>query len=493
MKKIKNITIVGGGSAAWLAATYLQNNFWNLPVTVIDKEVGNPIGVGEATVLTFPHFLRKCGINLPEWFKNIDATYKAGIEFPHWKNPNNTVWHPFYLNRSYMVDACTQYDVWANNQQLDFKKTALPTYDVNMANKLDMWGSFETLAYHIDAGKLVKELQRICHTTVKTIKSDVVKVNKDYDGNIISLELKNGMTHHSDFYIDCTGFASILKEAKRVELLGNGRLFTNAAVAGHVPYEDFEKECVPYVKCPAVDHGWIWKIPVQSRIGSGLVFNKDITDPEEAKRYFCEHWDNRIKPEDLKLIDWVPYYSKNFWEGNVVSIGLSGGFIEPLESTGLSCMIKGIKHLEERIRIGYTDQNDRNYYNTRLGCYYENAIDFVNMHYSKTELSSKFWDYVKENHTPSDYQLWMEDVMRDPGFRNHVAVQTQNTNTIFHPSSWFAWMAQFEFEFNPEKHSFKTEIAESKLLDFYAEEQARKNRCVDHKEYIESFGGLKWK
>ena len=99
-----------------------------------------------------------------------------------------------------------------------------------------------------------------------------------------------------------------------------------------------------------------------------------------------------------------------------------------------------------------------------------------------------------EPHDPPQFgQLWMEDVMRDPGFRNHVAVQTQNTNTIFHPSSWFAWMAQFEFEFNPEKHSFKTEIAESKLLDFYAEEQARKDRCVDHKEYIESFGGLKWK
>ena len=74
MKQIKNITIVGGGSAAWLAATYIQNNHWDLPVTVIDKEVGNPIGVGEATVLTFPSFLRKCGINLPQWFKKIDAT-----------------------------------------------------------------------------------------------------------------------------------------------------------------------------------------------------------------------------------------------------------------------------------------------------------------------------------------------------------------------------------------------------------------------------------
>ena len=97
MKKIKNITIVGGGSAAWLAATYIQHNFWDLPVTVIDKEVGNPIGVGEATVLTFPHFLRQCGINLPEWFANIDATYKAGIEFPDWKYKGSKIYHPFYL------------------------------------------------------------------------------------------------------------------------------------------------------------------------------------------------------------------------------------------------------------------------------------------------------------------------------------------------------------------------------------------------------------
>ena len=85
MRRINDITIVGGGSAAWLAATYIQNNFWDLPVTVIDKEIGNPIGVGEATVLTFPYFLRQSGIDLPQCFKNVDGTYKAGIDFPHWK------------------------------------------------------------------------------------------------------------------------------------------------------------------------------------------------------------------------------------------------------------------------------------------------------------------------------------------------------------------------------------------------------------------------
>tara|TARA_B100001287_G_scaffold259116_1_gene246016 strand:- start:737 stop:2248 length:1512 start_codon:yes stop_codon:yes gene_type:complete len=490
MKKIKNITIVGGGSAAWLAATYLQNNFWDLPVTVIDKEVGNPIGVGEATVLTFPHFLRKCGINLPEWFKNIDATYKAGIEFPHWKNPNNTVWHPFYLNRSYMVDACTQYDIWANNQHLDFKKTALPTYDVNMANKLDMWGSFETLAYHIDAGKLVKELQRICHTTVKTIKSDVVKVNKDYEGNIISLELKNGMTHHSDFYIDCTGFASILKEAKRVELLGNGRLFTNAAVAGHVPYEDFEKECVPYVKCPAVDHGWIWKIPVQSRIGSGLVFNKDITDPEEAKRYFCEHWDNRIKPEDLKLIDWVPYYSKNFWENNVVSIGLSGGFIEPLESTGLASMTTGVEKLMDMIpQYAYNEANIETY-NREMEFWYNDAVDFVNSHYADTEWDTPFWNFVKETHVKSEKHLWYEDWLKDSDRKFYTPVQSR---TLFHPPNWHLWLIQMGYPVNVDLSYMPPGKQEFLLNDFQKAEEVRMHTSIKHIDAIKSTNlGLDW-
>ena len=83
--------------------------------------------------------------------------------------------------------------------------------------------------------------------------------------------------------------------------------------------------------------------------------------------------------------------------------------------------------------------------------------------------------------------------MKDHGFRKHVAIQTQNSNTIFHPSSWFAWMAQLEFEFNPDKTSFVTEIAENKLLDFYAEEQRRKDRCVDHKVYIDNLGSGRWK
>jgi hypothetical protein len=490
MKKIKNITIVGGGSAAWLAATYIQHNFWDLPVTVIDKEVGNPIGVGEATVLTFPHFLRQCGINLPEWFANIDATYKAGIEFPDWKYKGSKIYHPFYLNRSYFDKACTQYDIWAQNQNNDFKTHAMPTYSITKANKLDMHAAFETLAYHIDAGKLVTELQRICSKSVRTIKSDVVNVNRNEQGDIISLDLKNGAKHQSDFYIDCTGFASILKTPKKVDLMSAGRLFTNTAVAGHVPYENFEEECVPYVKCPAVKHGWIWKIPVQSRIGSGMVFNRDITDVEEAKQYFCDHWNGRIQPQDLKVIDWTPYFSENFWENNVVSVGLSGGFIEPLESTGLASMTTGVQKLAEHIPQYAYSQDNIDTYNREMTSWYEDAVDYVSSHYADNEHDSEFWNFVRQTHVKSEKHLFYEDWLKDPQRKFYSNVDSR---TLFHPPNWQLWLIQMGYPVSKDLNYINPLEIDFMTHDFLRVEDIRMHTSISHIDAIKSTNmGLDW-
>ena len=490
MKKIKSITIVGGGSAAWLAATYIQNNFWDIPLTVIDKEVGNPIGVGEATVLTFPAFLRQCGINLPQWFQNVDGTYKAGIDFPNWVEPGRKIYHPFFLNKSYFDLKCTQYDIWAQNQKLDFRHHSIPSYQNTMMNKVDMFNAFETLAYHIDAGKLVTELQNICANTVNVIKSDVVKVNKDIDGYITSLELKNGVTHTSDFYLDCTGFLSLLKDRKKVELLDTGRLFTNAAVAGHVPYEDVDKERVPYVSCPAVDHGWIWKIPTQSRIGSGMVFNSNITDPEEAKKYFCEHWNNRIKPENLKLIDWTPYYSENFWEKNVVSIGLSGGFIEPLESTGLASMTYGVQELALHIpQYAYTEASI-DMYNKTMMAWYSDAVDFVGSHYADSKWDTKFWNYVKEIHVKSPRHLFYEDWLKDP---ERTFYSDVSSKTLFHPQNWQLWLIQMGYPVNVDLNRLSPMQTDFAMTEFLKSEEIRNMTSISHKEAIETTNmGYDW-
>jgi len=490
MKKLKNITIVGGGSAAWLAAAYISHNMWDISLTVIDKEAGNPIGVGEATVLTFPGFLRDCGIDLSDWFQAVDGTYKSGIDFPGWKNPKGSIYHPFYLNRSYQEHNCTQYDVWAQKQSVDFKKSSLPTFDVAMDNKVDIWASFSALAYHIDAGKLVKQLAKHCGQHLTLIKSDVVDVNRNDQGDVVSLGLKNGTTHTSDFYIDCTGFASVLKKPKRVELLGNGRLFTNTAVAGHIPYEDKDTECTPYVSCPAVDHGWIWKIPTQTRIGSGMVFNKDITDIETAKQYFCDHWNGRIKPEDLKVIDWQPYYSENFWEGNVVSLGLSGGFIEPLESTGIASMTTGVYKLAQRIpQYAYT-QPDIDSYNKEMAHWYDDAVDFVNSHYADTKWDTPFWNYVKDTHVKSDKHNFYQRWLKDPSRKFYTNVDSM---TLFHAPNWHLWLIQMGYPVNKDISNLNALHLNDINLDFARHEKIRGITSLSHADAIESTNlGCDW-
>jgi len=491
MKDITSITIVGGGSAAWLAAAYIRNNMWDVPLTVIDKEVGTPIGVGEATVLTFPSFMRECGLSTTDWFKEIDATYKSGINFPGWRKPGNTVWHPFYLNRSYIDKSITHYDVWCDLGKRDtFQEQALPSYTTNMNNKIDIHHAYTTLAYHIDCGKMVKRLQELCQNDITIIKSEVVKVVKDNEGYITELELANGQKHKGDFFIDCTGFASILKKQDRVELLGEGRLFTNTAVAGHVPYEDVEKERVPYVNCPAVDHGWIWKIPTQSRIGSGMVFNRDITDVDTAKQYFSDHWNGRIKPEDMKIIDWHPYYSKNFWEKNVVSIGLSGGFIEPLESTGLASMTEGVKHLANLIPQQWYDEKRIKVYNNYMMDWYDDAVDFINSHYADTEWDTTFWSWVKNTHVKSKKHLYYERWLKDPNRSFYSRVYSQ---TLFHPPNWQLWLIQMGYPTHSDLNRIPKLELEALQQGFDKDEHIRNIVSMPHSDAIETTNlGVIW-
>ena len=267
-------------------------------------------------------------------------------------------------------------------------------------------------------------------------------------------------------------------------------MFTNAAVAGHVPYEDVDKERVPYVSCPAVDHGWIWKIPTQSRIGSGMVFNSNITDPEEAKKYFCEHWNNRIKPENLKLIDWTPYYSENFWEKNVVSIGLSGGFIEPLESTGLASMTYGVQELALHIpQYAYTEASI-DMYNKTMMAWYSDAVDFVGSHYADSKWDTKFWNYVKESHVKSPRHLFYEDWLKDP---ERTFYSDVSSKTLFHPQNWQLWLIQMGYPVNVDLNRLSPMQTDFAMTEFLKSEEIRNRVSISHKDAIETTNmGYDW-
>jgi tryptophan halogenase len=303
------------------------------------------------------------------------------------------------------------------------------------------------------------------------------------DNVITKLILENGTEHVADLFIDCTGWANLLKTPKKVNL--ENRLFCNTAVAGHIPYIDKETEFRPYVISEAVDHGWIWKIPVQERFGSGMVFNRNITDIEEAKEYFVNHWDNRISKDRLRVIDWTPYYVENCWEGNVVSIGLSSGFIEPLESTGLAFMRAGIRRLSDKISLGRWDTYDVDLYNSQMVRMYEDTVDFINMHYADSQRQSPFWDHVRSTHTKSKSQLFYEDYMKDPekAFKN--IPDTPGDGKMFNHVNWILWMIQLGYPVN-KNIDIPKELIGQLMDNFIRNEEQRQQDSVPHSDIINS-------
>ena len=443
--KVKSIAILGGGTSAWMTAAYLNHNHPRIKITVIDKEFGESVGVGEATLLRFHNFIEHSGVDFSELFLESDATFKNGILFKNWCEKNSDIWHPFFVSPYVESEDGLQYtlqDIWSNHQDFDFKRYGTGCFDMTMSNNVAK--NLDT-AFHINCGKLVKFLQNHCTKKgVNFVKSEMVSHKKDKK-NIEFLELKNKQKIYADLFVDCTGFNSLLNnQPERIDL--SDRLFCNTACAGHIPYKNKETECVPYVISEAVDHGWIWTIPVKDRMGSGIVFNRNITSIEDAKQFYVEYWDNRITTDQLKVINWDPFYNKNMWNGNVVSIGLSAGFIEPLESTGIALIIEGIYQLSARISDDYYRDIDTEIFNNMMESFFEESIDFVNMHYYNNTRNTPFWNHVANTHQLSDKHAMYLDFLKNSEVT--LDARLKNTN-FFTESNWFLWLAQMGAEIKP--------------------------------------------
>ena len=480
-REVKSVVIVGGGTSAWFTAAFIARNL-DMHVTLVDKEVGASVGVGEGTLLHFDTFLKRCGFPTDSWFDLIDSTYKSGILFPNWGKDDNLVWHPFFLNREYPEKESSVFEAWTHHQQ-DYDFTEMGAFwRLSQDNKVDT-ENLNFYASHVDASKLVHWLQDQLKDHITIIKSEMTNINRDNEGFITSIDLLDGQNIKGDFFVDCTGFKQLLQSnADRVNL--KGRLFCDTAVAGHVPYSNVTKERHPYVVSEAVDCGWVWNIPVQTRIGSGLVFNRSITDPEDAKKRFCEYWENRITPDKLKVIDWTPYYNKNPWDKNVCAIGLSGGFIEPLESTGLATITGAIYTLAARIRQQYYTKADIDMYNAIMTSIYEDTIDFINMHYAHTDFDTPFWNFVKETHIPSKTLLWYRKLIE-----NGEKLPNDGKGHFFGGSNWLCWLLQTEKKIGKAKN-ISSETALEILKDWQAQmdESQTKPATVTHQEAIDNYG-----
>ena len=455
--QVKSICIAGGGSAGWLTAAYaLRILPSDINITLVESPNIPIIGVGEATLLGFDKFLsNECNIPFELWTKECDVTIKLGTKFTDWYGDGLDIWEPFLVptvsHNDYHFDIL-DLTLKAKIVKPDFYSTCSSWYEISVEDqKIPSTASLNgpnsghhEVAYNLDAIKLANFLSRWCNEKYpqlthikKHIDKPVVK-----DGNIDHLILQDGSTIHADVFIDCTGFKKLLSNA-----IGGSdwrdhsdMLYVNSAVASQINYKNDEEPQHPYVDATAHDLGWIWKTPIKDRIGSGLCYNNTITTKQEAEDAFVQHWGkDRLRTGEFNHIKFTPEYNAKNWRGNVIPVGLSSGFVAPLESSGIALMVNSMAPIGDfLIRGEYTDAN-RDCYNERLTFVYQNTMDFMGLHYFNNPRTGPFWKLVEEKYNSTESLF---DLVKGFKLISNTSFQQQHfprDTGLYHEYNWKLW------------------------------------------------------
>jgi hypothetical protein len=435
-QQIQNIVILGGGSAGWLSATYLNkilNNAQGSPcqITLIESSDIETIGVGEATIHTFPETLKLLGIPENEFFIKCHATFKNSIKFVNWSGlpgKQDVYWHPLTRLPETPGLSTPIFHYWLHSKlqgnTVDFDASCFPAVELCEAKKspkpikhhnpripLDSYG------YHLDAGLLATYLkQKGKSEGIRQIVDNVLDVALDEDGAIRHLVTENHGAIAGDLFIDCSGFGGkLINQALQEPFVSySDNLLCDRAVALSVFYESGDRYneknggINPYTTSTALSAGWAWDIPLVERSGNGYVYSSAFISPEQAEMELRQHLQEYNSP--ARHIQMRIGKTRNTWVKNCVSIGLSSGFIEPLESTGLHLIEAGLYYLLQNFPDQQFDPSLRENYNRTMQLLYEDIRDFIVLHYCLTQREdTPFWQTHKyDSQIPDSLQQRLE-------------------------------------------------------------------------------------
>lgn len=408
---IKNVLIVGGGSSGWMAAAVLSRFFGKqIRIQLVESSEIGTVGVGEATIPPIKTFNDVLGINETDFLKQTRGTIKLGIQFENWNRPGDCYMHAFgEVGRSLGIAGFHHY--WLKARQFGIAENFW-RYSLNeQAARKNRFAPMETIpgtrfpglvhAYHLDAGLYAKMLRTYSEKLgVSSIDGKIETVKKDPEsGDIAAVQLESGEQLKADLFIDCSGFRALLiGEALGVDYEDwTHWLPCDRALA--VPSEASDT-ITPYTRAIAHEGGWQWRIPLQHRTGNGLVYSHHHLSDDEATHTLLSNLDTPALA-DPRPIRFKTGRRVQQWCQNVVSLGLSSGFLEPLESTSLHLVQQGLTRLIKLFPRNGIQPSDIEEYNRQSQIEFEKIRDFIILHYHLNSKSySPFWRMCREAPKP---------------------------------------------------------------------------------------------
>lgn len=487
-KPVRRIVVAGGGTAGWMVAACLSKTMGKLlDIKLIESDEIGTVGVGEATIPTLLTFHQLLGINEQEFMSATQATFKLGIRFESWRDVNQDYIHSFGLTGQDHWTAGFQH-FWLKGRQRqlagDYGNYCLELKAAEQNRFAHLPRNGMNYAFHLDAGLYAKFLRRFSEGFgVQRIEGKIVKVHTASDsGHIESLQLDSGAVIEGDLFIDCTGFRALLIG----ETLG-------------VPFEDWSTwlhcdsamavqtasvgEPVPYTRSMAHGAGWQWRIPLQHRVGNGLVYAKGHLGDDAARELLL----SRIQGPALttpRIIRFTPGQRTETWRANCVAIGLASGFLEPLESTSIHLIQRGIVRLMQTFPSNGISPADVAEYNRQSHDEIEHIRDFIVLHYKVTNRGdTPFWRHCRDMGVPASLQHRI-DLFRETGRVFRIP------NELFAENSWIQVMLGQGI--TPERyHPVADLMGDAELQGFLGGIQAQVDKTLaqlpTHQAYVQRY------
>jgi tryptophan 7-halogenase len=492
---VRKVTIIGGGTAGWSTAAVLSQWMTQVEIKLVESDEIGIVGVGEATIPHIRNLVALAGIDPLKMISESKATFKLGIQFVDWGAPGETyihgfgkigrdmLWlHPHQLwlaARARTPDRVKHFDNYALNCVASLKnRFAFPDKRNPHSPLADI-----DYAYHFDASLFARFLRSESEARgVKRIEGRIVDVTKNGEtGFVESVRLNDGREVDGDLFVDCSGMRALLIG----DALGVGYDHWNKWLlcdrAQAVPCASVET-ITPYTRSTARKCGWQWRIPLQHRIGNGYVYASDMIGDEEVAETLLANLDGEAMA-DPRPVRFAPGRRLKSWEKNVVALGLSSGFLEPLESTSIHLIQTGIHRLLAMFPAERFSQADIDEYNRQARFEYEDVRDFIIAHYKVTRRSGDpLWDHVRTMEVPDSLNERLELFRSSGRFFKHGAAE------LFAEESWVQVLLGQGFEmhadpvtnFVPDEQiaGFLDDIAE--VIDDVA------NDMRDHGEFVRS-------